>query len=96
MGLSPVACKKPCQRIDLIVHCAATVQFNENLEQSLAFNTLSLEHVADLSRQSSWSPVLHVSTCYVNGLHEGRIAENHREPAGKMPMGLASRNPDVP
>lgn len=94
IGMSPVAYRNLCQRIDLIVHCAATVKFNEDLDRSLAVNTMSLERVADMSRASGWSPVLHVSTCYVNGLHEGRIAENHREPAGKMPMGLVSRYPD--
>lgn len=82
------------QRINLIIHAAATVKFNEDLEKSLAVNALSLNNVAALSRKSDWSPVLHVSTCYVNGFHSGSISESHLGPAGKLPDYLAAKNPD--
>jgi thioester reductase-like protein len=94
LGLTAADFQALCRRIDLIVHAAATVRFNEDLERSLAVNALSIDRVTDLSRESGWSPVLHVSTCYVNGYHSGRIAECHRGPARNLPPALASRNPD--
>ncbi len=69
-------------RTDLVVNAAASVNFREPLDQALAINTLSLHHITALARAAG-SPLVQVSTCYVNGYRRGDILEENLVPAGR-------------
>jgi alcohol-forming fatty acyl-CoA reductase len=63
--------------IDTVVHCAATVSFEEPLDRALALNSFGpvrlLEH---LERAGSRPHFVHVSTAYVADRQSGEVAED--------------------
>ncbi len=69
--------------LDLIVNCAASVNFREALDQAISINTNSLLDIIELSRLAGRCPVIQVSTCYVHGYHRGRIGESNHPPSGQ-------------
>lgn len=84
-GLSEAAFNELSYDVDLVINSAASVNFREPLDDALATNTLSLYTIIQLT-QARKTPIVHVSTCYVNGYHEGMIAEAVAGPAC-APMG---------
>ncbi|GGK67278.1 fatty acyl-CoA reductase [Amphritea balenae] len=74
--------------IDLIINSAASVNFREPLDQALSINTLSLHNISALAREGgkkgSSLPVVHISTCYVNGYQEGVIREEIHSPVSGL------------
>ena len=62
-------------RVDVVIHAAACVDFREQLQEALKINTLSLLNIADLIREAGNIPLVHVSTCYVNGFNTGDCRE---------------------
>jgi nucleoside-diphosphate-sugar epimerase len=69
-------------RTGLVINAAASVNFREPLDQALAINTLSLHQLTALARAAG-SPLVQVSTCYVNGYRRGDILEDSRHPSGR-------------
>ncbi len=61
-------------RLDVIVHCAAALQFDAPYEKLAAINVGGTRHAADLARATG-ARLLHVSTAYVCGLAEGIVPE---------------------
>ncbi|MFC3149822.1 SDR family oxidoreductase [Litoribrevibacter euphylliae] len=62
--------------IDLVINCAASVNFREALDNAIRINTLSVEHLVDLINAGNGVPMVQVSTCYVNGHNTGDIDEH--------------------
>ncbi len=71
---------------DLVINSAASVNFREPLDQALQINTLSLLHLADFLRAAGDIPLVHVSTCYVHGYHEGELGEEQVQPFDEEAM----------
>ena len=84
-GLSEERFSCLAKNTDLIVNSAASVNFREPVDQALEINTFSLHNIASLAREGAKSgrilPVVHISTCYVNGYHEGFVKEKIKGPA---------------
>lgn len=74
--------------VDLVVNAAASVDFREPLDEALAINTLSLRHVTAFARAAN-APLVHVSTCYVNGYNRGEMREQVVAPAGRRRAAIA-------
>lgn len=72
-------------KVDLIINSAASVNFREELDVALKINTLSLHNLVEFSRFGGNTPLLQVSTCYVNGFNKGFMPESNVAPAG-MPL----------
>jgi thioester reductase-like protein len=68
------------QRVDLVINAAASVNFREALDEALAINALSVQHIAELARRNH-APLVQVSTCYVNGYQRGTMHEQNVTPA---------------
>ena len=68
-------------RVDVVINAAASVNFREPLDQALAINALSLHNITALTRAAN-APLIHVSTCYVNGYNRGNMHEQIVPPAG--------------
>lgn len=68
------------KQVDIIINIAASVDFREPLDTALQINTQSLLHLAALAAIKK-IPVVHVSTCYVNGYNGGFIRELVNPPA---------------
>lgn len=69
--------------IDIIVNSAASVNFREALDKALKINTLCLHNIIELSKLGGDTPVVQVSTCYVNGFNKGDIYEGTSAPSGR-------------
>jgi len=68
------------RRVDLVINAAASVNFREALDEALAINALSVQHIAELARAAN-APLVQVSTCYVNGYNRGDMLEQNVTPA---------------
>lgn len=59
---------------DAIVHCAGITDFDPDPKVALATNTRGALEVAELALRAG-APFLHVSTCYVAGIADGKVPE---------------------
>jgi nucleoside-diphosphate-sugar epimerase len=68
--------------VDAVINSAASVNFREELDKALAINTLSLDNLAAMAEINQELSVIQVSTCYVNGINAGQVAETASKPRG--------------
>lgn len=61
--------------VDVVVHCAALVDFDPDIRHALSSNTIGALYVSAFADDCDHACLLHVSTCYVAGYREGRIEE---------------------
>jgi thioester reductase-like protein len=85
LGLSVEAAESLEKNLDLIINSSGLTDFNPDLREALAANVDAPVHIVDFVRQSDHAGLLHLSTCYVAGARDGRVAETLRTnytPAG--------------
>lgn len=75
LGFSPEVKALLQQRLDLIANSAGLTDFNPDLRDALATNVNSAEHLINFQRECDHAAMLHLSTCYVVGARDGRVAE---------------------
>jgi thioester reductase-like protein len=75
LGLSPETARRLQKNLDLIVNSSGLTDFNPDLRDALATNTDAVINVLDFLRGSDHAGLLHLSTCYVAGERDGRVAE---------------------
>src|SRR6202166_96796 len=61
--------------LDLIVNSAGLTDFNPDLREALASNVDSAVHLLDFLRKCDRAGLMHLSTCYVVGMRDGRVGE---------------------
>jgi long-chain acyl-CoA synthetase len=67
-------------RVGSIVHCAASVSFSLGLDESRVINVEGTRRVLDLAeRVPGLERLVHVSTAYVAGTHEGPFGEDDHD-----------------
>ncbi len=83
LGLSPVHRDEIAERVDQIIHSAASVSFSLPLEESRAINLQGTRRVLELAElaqaHGGLSRYAHVSTAYVAGTHSGRFHEHDHD-----------------
>ncbi len=79
-GLDDDAYEALTKRITLVVNSAATVTFDERIDDAIALNTLGPGRLLRFARDCGNIPFLHVSTCYVCGARSGTIVEDFSAP----------------
>jgi len=94
LGLSEEAYAKLTKNVQIFIHSAATVVFDERLDLALEINTLAplrLVEIAQASKKLYGSGVAyaHVSTAYVSGMRKGQIPERLLEPLEAIDAQLA-------
>ena len=85
LGLSVEVAESLEKNLDLIINSSGLTDFNPDLREALAANVDAPVHIVDFVRQSDHAGLLHLSTCYVAGARDGRVAETLRPnytPAG--------------
>jgi long-chain acyl-CoA synthetase len=75
LGLDGETRKRLAETLDLVVNSAGLTDFNPDLRDALASNLESAVHLVEFLRESSRAALLHLSTCYVVGQRDGRVAE---------------------
>lgn len=76
LGLDDINYEEIASGLDLIIHSAALVNWDERLDRSIQNNTLGARHVLQLARHAGHAKLVHVSTCWVHGQRRGRCPEN--------------------
>jgi long-chain acyl-CoA synthetase len=75
-GASEDDYRRLTQEVQVIFNSAAVVVFDERLDLSLNLNTQGARRMMDFARLCPRvEAVVHISTCYVSGMAEGRIEE---------------------
>jgi long-chain acyl-CoA synthetase len=76
LGLTPAALARLHERLDLVIHCAGNTDFTPPMRESLASNTLGALHMLEFTRRCRSARLVHISTCYVAGRHDGLVLED--------------------
>jgi thioester reductase-like protein len=85
LGLHAEVRNRLARSLDLVVNSAGLTDFNPDLREALSSNVESAEHLTDFIRSTEHAALMHLSTCYVVGMRDGRVAEELTEnynPAG--------------
>ncbi|HYT06458.1 MAG TPA: SDR family oxidoreductase, partial [Rugosimonospora sp.] len=76
LGLDAKTRQRLARVIDLVVNSSGLTDFNPDLRDALASNVEPATHLIEFLRASDQAALLHLSTCYVVGARDGRVAED--------------------
>jgi thioester reductase-like protein len=79
LGLDDATQARLAKSLDLIVNSAGLTDFNPDLRDALSSNVNSAIHLLEFLRRCSHAGLMHLSTCYVTGMRDGRVSEELRE-----------------
>jgi long-chain acyl-CoA synthetase len=75
LGLNIETARRLQRNLDLIINSSGLTDFNPDLRDALAANTDAALNILEFVRSSDHAGLLHLSTCYVAGEHDGRVGE---------------------
>jgi thioester reductase-like protein len=78
LGLDADTQARLSRSLDLIVNSAGLTDFNPDLRDAIASNIESTMYLVDFLRQCTRAGLMHLSTCYVVGMRDGRVTEEQR------------------
>jgi long-chain acyl-CoA synthetase len=93
LGISPETAARLKTALDLVINSSGLTDFNPDLRQALSINIDGTIQLIEFLRQCDHAALLHLSTCYVVGFRDGRIAETLT--ANYTPKGLADFDAEV-
>jgi thioester reductase-like protein len=64
--------------LDLVVNSAGLTDFNPDLREAIASNIDSTVYLLEFLRKCKHAALMHLSTCYVVGMRDGRVTETLR------------------
>jgi hypothetical protein len=101
LGLNETTQARLAKSLDLIVNSAGLTDFNPDLRDALSSNVDSAIHLLDFLRTCSHAGLMHLSTCYVVGMRDGRRAIPSLTPSAKSsrcvrPFGALRNALEVP
>lgn len=75
LGLAEADFEQLAGEVDIVINAAASVAFDEPLDEALRQNVRSVQHVAWFTRACRAASLVHVSTAFVAGRRTGRFLE---------------------
>src|SRR5262249_42996079 len=75
LGLEEATLRRLQKSIDLVVNSAGVTDFNPDLRDALSSNVDSTLYLLGFLRGYSCAGLMHLSTCYVVGMRDGRVTE---------------------
>jgi long-chain acyl-CoA synthetase len=78
LGLSPEAQTRLQRSLDVIANSAGLTDFNPDLRDALSSNVDSATNLLEFLRKCDHAGLMHLSTCYVVGMRDGRVTEDLR------------------
>jgi long-chain acyl-CoA synthetase len=78
LGIDPEMAARLHKDLDLIINSSGLTDFNPDLRDALATNVDAAMHILEFVRESAHCGLLHLSTCYVAGIRDGRVSEKLR------------------
>ena len=84
LGLEPELYRRLSEEVNVVLTCAASVTFDEEIDAALQLNALGVRRMMEFARTCNRAILVHVSTAYVNGQLKGRIPEVPPRPDWSM------------
>lgn len=78
LGLAPEIGEFLRKKLDLIINSSGLTDFNPDLRDAVLTNVDAAVNIVNFVRESDHAGLLHLSTCYVAGARDGRVAERIR------------------
>ena len=78
LGLDAETQARLQQSVDVIANSAGLTDFNPDLRDALSSNVDSANHILEFLRHCDHAGLIHLSTCYVVGMRDGRVGEELR------------------
>jgi long-chain acyl-CoA synthetase len=78
LGLGPETRSRLARTLDLVVNGSGLTDFNPDLRDALSGNVAPVAHLLDFLHECDHAGLVHLSTCYVVGARDGRVAEELR------------------
>jgi long-chain acyl-CoA synthetase len=75
LGLEADTQTRLARTLDLIVSSAGLTDFNPDLRDAISSNIDSTIHLVEYQRKCDHAALMHLSTCYVVGMRDGRVTE---------------------
>jgi thioester reductase-like protein len=75
LGMDEATQARLAKSLDLIVNSAGLTDFNPDLREAMASNVDSTLYLLDFLRKCERAGLMHLSTCYVVGMRDGRVDE---------------------
>jgi thioester reductase-like protein len=75
LGLDDAVQSSLARSLDLVVNSAGLTDFNPDLREALSSNVDSTIHLLEFLRKCDRAGLMHLSTCYVVGMRDGRVSE---------------------
>jgi hypothetical protein len=75
LGLDSATQSRLAKSLDLVVNSAGLTDFNPDLREALASNVDAVVHLLKFVRKSEHAGLMHLSTCFVVGMRDGRVTE---------------------
>jgi long-chain acyl-CoA synthetase len=75
LGLHEATQAQLAKSLDLVVNSAGLTDFNPDLREALSSNVDSALYLLEFLRKCNHAGLMHLSTCYVTGMRDGRVAE---------------------
>jgi len=79
LGLDEATQARLQESLDLVVNSAGLTDFNPDLRDALSSNVDSAFHLMEFLRKCQRVGLMHLSTCYVVGMRDGRVGEQLEE-----------------
>jgi thioester reductase-like protein len=79
LGLNEATQARLTKSLDLIVNSAGLTDFNPDLRDAVSSNVDSALHLLEFLRKCDRAGLMHLSTCYVVGMRDGRVTEELQE-----------------
>jgi thioester reductase-like protein len=78
LGMDEATQARLARTLDLIVSSAGLTDFNPDLREAISSNIDSTIHLVEYQRRCDHAALMHLSTCYVVGMRDGRVTEELR------------------
>jgi thioester reductase-like protein len=75
LGLDAEKQERLARSLDLVVNSAGLTDFNPDLRDAISSNIDSTIYLLDFLRKCKRTALMHLSTCYVVGMRDGRVTE---------------------
>ena len=75
LGLDEAVQARLAKSLDLLVNSAGLTDFNPDLRDAITSNVDSTRHLLEFLRKCDHAGLMHLSTCYVVGMRDGRVME---------------------
>jgi long-chain acyl-CoA synthetase len=76
LGLDGATQARLAKTLDLVVNSGGLTDFNPDLREAISSNVDSALHLLESLRKCDHAGLMHLSTCYVTGMRDGRVAED--------------------